>query len=349
MFRSDDLDFDLPAVIVPKTPRPIREHRLYVLREDGQAEHTRVDDLGEVLKAGDLIVFNDSKVMPVQFYLDENRFILFIQHEQDNLQSVIVICPFKPRVGESFTLSFGELTLLDHEPGWDVYSAKIDPIDPALNLPRIVAEYGQFPLPIYIQRIPKQEDETALQSVFARENGSIAPPVASSHFDAYSLERIRSSRVEIATVTLHIGYGTFRSFKTEYVDEHRMDEEFFSISATTIQKIEETRRRGGRVVAIGTTVVRVLESLGEDWDMHVTNNIDVSGHTNIFIKPPYRPKIVGGLLTNFQYPRLPVICMAATFVGLDKLRMLYEDAVSLDYNFFSLGDAMLLMFPAKSC
>lgn len=345
MFEADDLDFQLAGVRFPTVPRPLDEHRLYVYDATTDTSHDALaQEIGQFLRPGDLMVFNNSRVEPVQFYLDDSRFILLIQPHLDTLDRVRVICPFKPSVGETLQLPFATIFLMEHEPGWDVYWARICPSDDSRTLVDLIRQHGQFPLPIYIQRRPTPGEEDSYQSVFARIDGSIAPPVAGSHFSLASIEAARARGIEIAEVTLHVGYGTFRSFKTKMVDDHVMDPEGYSISRDVISQIERTRMAGGRVIAVGTTVARVLETVGNDWESALNSQADVVGETTLFIKPPYSPKIVGGLVTNFQYPRLPVICMAATFVGLDPLRELYKSAVERGYMFYSLGDAMLLLF-----
>jgi S-adenosylmethionine:tRNA ribosyltransferase-isomerase len=345
MFEAHDLDFHLSGVRYPTEPRPLDEHRLYVYdKATDTSRHAMAQGIGHLLRPGDLMVFNNSRVEPVQFYLDDTRFVLLIQPQLDTLERARVICPFKPAVGETLHLPFATVSLMEHEPGWDVYWARISPSDDSESLATFVRRHGQFPLPIYIQRRPAPGEEDSFQSVYAKIDGSIAPPVAGSHFSMECLEAARAYGIDIAEVTLHVGYGTFRSFKTRMVDDHVMDPESFSISRDVIRQIERTRRTGGRVVAIGTTVARVLETVGADWESAIKSQTDVQGETTLFIKPPYTPRIVGGLVTNFQYPRLPVICMAATFVGLQPLRQLYSAAVERGYLFYSLGDAMLLLF-----
>ena len=342
--RSDEIDFGLNDVRVPKEPRPLSEHRLLVHdANSGSTEHSMMFDLGNHLLPGDLLVFNDSRVLPIALYLDDVRFILVVEPQFDSLSNVRVICPFKPAVGETLKFPFADVVLLDHEPGWDVYRANIIPSGEIESLSELIGQFGKFPLPIYIQRQPRREDERALQNFYAEVDGSIAPPVAGTHFSPELVASLNELGVLHTMVTLHVGYGTFRSFKSEFVDDHRMDSERFHASEESISMIAAAMDRGSRVVAVGTTAVRVLETLGQDWEGALGSK-GINGETSIFIKPPYTPKIVGGLITNFQYPRLPVIAMAATFVGLENLREVYVDAFARDYAFYSYGDAMLLKF-----
>ena len=301
-------------------------------------------DIASVVSEGDVFVFNDTYVDKVAFYLDDSRFILVIEPEKSNFDDVKVICPFKPSVGESFKFDFGSIILDTHEPGWDVYHAHFHLFHEVGTMRDLLEKFGQFPLPIYIRRQPDARDEEALQGYYAVRNGSIAPPVAGTHFDSETIASMTDKGVSIAKITLHVGYGTFRSFKTEYVDQHAMDPEWYSIPLETIAVLKRAREEGKRVVAVGTTVARALETVGSVWEDVLKSGASVSGETTIFIQPPYKPKLITGLITNFQYPRLPVICMAASFVGLDNLRNVYGESVKRGYKYYSYGDAMFLEF-----
>jgi S-adenosylmethionine:tRNA ribosyltransferase-isomerase len=343
--RSEAFDFGLDDVTVPQGPRSIDAHRLLVYdRASGHIDDASMRTLGNHLAPGDLLVFNDSRVIPVQLYRDDGTFILLIEPAHPSLTNVRMICPFKPRVGETIQFPYASILLTEHEPGWDVYRGDITAFDPIVDLGDFVRQHGQFPLPIYLKRQPTPADSLALQSVYARIDGSIAPPVAGSHFDDALIRRLAEQGIKTATITLHVGYGTFRSFKTTYIDDHVMDPEYFNISRETIAEVAETIERGHRVVAVGTTSARALETVGMHWSDAKRSASDQTGETRLFIKPPYTPRLVRGLITNFQYPRLPVIAMAATFVGLQELRDVYAHAYRNDYMFYSYGDAMLLKF-----
>lgn len=343
--RSDSFDFGLNEIHIPKEPRPISEHRLLVHNaSNGHTSHSDMMHIREHLDEGDVLVFNDSKVMPVSLYRPDNTFVLIIEPHEQALNNVRLICPFKPKVGEVISFPYADIELIEHEPGWDVYRGNIVPRDGITTVAELLSHHGQFPLPIYIDRQPLAADTRALQNHFAAVDGSIAPPVAGTHFNSDLMNVLRASGIETVMVTLHVGYGTFRSFKSEYIEDHVMDSERFAVSRDAIRKIESARKRGSRIVAVGTTSARVLETLGARWVDVVKADVDVSDATSIFIRPPYTPKIVGGLVTNFQYPKLPVIAMAATFVGLENLREVYLSARDLEYSFYSYGDAMLLKF-----
>ncbi len=222
--RADDYDFGLADVDVPKEPRPVSEHRLLVYdAPNDRISHAMMRSIADQLEAGDVLVFNDSRVMPVSLYLSDDRFVLLIEPDRESLEGVRVICPFKPRAGEVISFPFGRVELKAHEPGWDVYRANIVPNEGVGSLRELLRRHGQFPLPIYLRRQPTLADERALQNFFATVDGSIAPPVAGTHFDAALMESIAAAGIRTVMVTLHVGYGTFRSFKSEYIDEHVMD------------------------------------------------------------------------------------------------------------------------------
>jgi S-adenosylmethionine:tRNA ribosyltransferase-isomerase len=200
-----------------------------------------------MLTPGDLLVFNNSKVVPASLYLDAERFILFTEPQEATFETSRVICPFKPRVGDEFDVAGAHITLIAHEPGWDVYHARTRLEEKYDSIYSFLLENGRLPVPIYLKRIPTQQDEAALQNVYAKNEGSIATPVAGMHFSSESIIDIRNKGIEIAEVTLHVGYGTFRSFKTEYIDQHVMDGEVYSVTADSMESIIRAKARGSKL------------------------------------------------------------------------------------------------------
>lgn len=345
--KSSDLDFSLSGFRIAQTQRPYNEHRLLVYNNASKkTQHIMFEDILSVFNKDDLLVFNNSKVIPVSIFLDPEHFILFIEPFKTSLTDVRVICPFKPKVGEIFEVNGSNIELTFHEPGWDVYHATITSINNKhANLTEFLDDYAKLPMPIYLKRIPTAEDQIALQNVYASSPGSIATPVAGLHFSKELLSNLKSQGIHMAEVTLHVGYGTFRSFKTEYIDDHKMDKEFYTVNKEAFEEIKLAKDRGSRIIAVGTTSARVLESIAarDDIETYYTNGLQMTGDTSIFIYPPYQFKLTDGLITNFQYPRLPVLAMAAAITGLETLKGIYDESLREDYMYYTFGDAMLLL------
>lgn len=342
---SSDLDFGLTGFEVPQTQRPYSEHRLIICENNSKEfKHIMFEDILEVLKRDDLLVFNNSKVTPASIFLEPGKFLLFIEPLSQSLTNVRIICPFKPAVGECFEVNGVVIVLTYHEPGWDVYHADVCTDGRYDSLVDFLHDFAKIPMPIYLKRIPTTEDEIALQNFFAKYPGSISTPVAGLHFSPDLLQKLNENGIHTTEVTLHVGYGTFRSFKTEYVNDHKMDSEWYTVSPDALYEIRNAVKRGSRIIGVGTTSVRVLESIADSLELHSEMNIteNLTGETQIFIYPPYTFKLADGLITNFQYPRLPVLTMAAAFTGIDRLRELYIEAIKKQYKFYSFGDAMLL-------
>ena len=340
--KSDQFDFGLRDITIAQAPRPFKEHRLLVHKAGNDSNiHTRVEDIYSVLQPGDLLVFNNSRVFPASLYRDDGSFVLFTNPFDPRLKNVKAICPFKPAVGDVIEFPFANIHIRAHEPGWDVYLVDVESVDPFPDLPSFLGRFGQMPMPIYLKRVPTAADTAALQNFFAVEPGSIAPPVAGQHFSPELIQTLRRKGILTAEVTLHVGYGTFRSFKSEYIDQHEMDSELYSIPGSVIDTIKRVKRCGGRVIAVGTTSARVLETVGDRLPYQPIPQI-LRGETSIFIYPGYIFNTIDGLITNFQYPRLPVIAMAAAITGIEELRRVYDDAIVNNYMFYSYGDAMLL-------
>lgn len=343
---SSDLDFNLTGFEIPQTQRPYNEHRLIVCEQNtDKFKHIMFEDIEDVLRKDDLLVFNNSKVTPASIFLEAGKFLLFIEPLSQPLTNVRIICPFKPTVGERFVIDDNTIVLTYHEPGWDVYHADVFTDGKYDSLVDFLHDYAKIPMPIYLKRIPTTDDETALQNFYAKYPGSISTPVAGLHFSPDLLNHLKENGIHSAEVTLHVGYGTFRSFKTEYVNDHRMDSEWYSVTPDSLYEIRNAIKRGSRIIGVGTTSVRVLESIADCDELRSETVISESltGETQIFIYPPYNYKLADGLITNFQYPRLPVLAMAAAFTGLDRLKALYNESIKEKYKFYSFGDAMLLI------
>lgn len=254
-----------------------------------------------------------------------------------------VICPRKLDVGERLEFTSGVFIVREQESQPNLYLGDLLPNENLPSLQTFLQKHGSMPLPNYINRAPDDRDEQDFQTVFARHLGSIAAPTASLHFTREVIEELLAREIEVVELTLHIGHGTFRSFKTEYVDEHKMDKEEYHVSLSSLQRLGKALRENRRIIAVGTTSTRVLESIAPYIQHYETVEQDITASTDIFIYPPYSFKIISGLLTNFHYPKMPVMSLACAFCGLEELRRVYQAALELDYLFYSYGDAMLAL------
>ena len=339
--NTKDFYYDLPEELIAQHPAEPRDSsRLMVYHRDTKnVEHRIFRDITEYLRPGDALVINETKVIPARLFGKkvgtdrEVEFLLLNKLSQDTWQ--ILMRPGKKlRIGDR--VYFGEkLTgevLEKQADGVTIAKFYFDGI-----FETILDEYGNMPLPPYIYE--KLEDKTRYQTVYAKEQGSAAAPTAGLHFTPELLERIRGMGVKIVPILLHVGLGTFRPVKVEDVEKHTMHSEYYSVSPEAAGIINETRANGGRVVAVGTTSVRTLESASRD-----DGTLEAkSGNTNIFIYPGYRFKCVDCLITNFHLPESTLIMLVSALIGREETLGLYKLAVEEKYRVFSFGDAMLVV------
>jgi S-adenosylmethionine:tRNA ribosyltransferase-isomerase len=350
--RIEELDFDLPAEAIAQTPADPRDScRLMYLPAVGPAEHKVFSDLPRLLRRGDTLVFNDSKVLPAR---------VVAQKPSGGMVEILFLCPagaqgvsagadwealVRPsrrlRVGSVMIVGETEQLELIEERGegrWVVRATD------GRSLVALMEKNGRLPLPPYIAEYP--DDPSTYQTVYASVLGSAAAPTAGLHFTEELLARLASEGIESAWVTLHVGLDTFLPIRESVVEEHRIHTESYEVAPETVAKIRATRARGGSVVAVGTTVSRVLETLGQagvfssDGPPHA-----LCGSTAIYITPGYHFLTVDALLTNFHLPRSTVLTLTMAFAGVDRLRAAYSEAVARGYRFFSFGDAMLIEKP----
>lgn len=343
-------DFELPPELIAQRPASRRDaSRLLVLdRATGQIRaHARVADLPDFLSPGDLLVSNDTRVFPARLLgrrdpsggaveclllrrVDGERWEALV-HPGQKLKpgsQVVFEGPGLVLRGEILERHFhGRRTVrLEAEAGLDV--------------DQVVDAIGHVPLPPYIHRPDEGDDRDRYQTVFARARGSVAAPTAGLHFTPELLARIEASGVERAEVTLHVGYGTFKPVHVEHVEEHRVDEETYEISAEAAGRIGKARRAGRRVIAVGTTTTRALEAAAIRGDAEVGPG---RAATDLFIHPGFRFQVVGGLFTNFHLPRSSLLMLVSAFAGREHVLAAYHDAISAGYRFYSYGDAMLVL------
>ena len=339
--KKSDFYYDLPEELIAQTPvEPRNSSRLMKIdRKTGDIVHSRFYNLCDYLKKGDLLVLNDSRVLPARLYgekKDTGSFIEFLLLEQkgDKLWEIICRPGKKAKVGTEFSFGNGILTAKVIEVKDD--GNRIVKFSCEGNFYAVLDEIGQMPLPPYITE--KLEDKERYQTVYSKELGSAAAPTAGLHFTKEQLEEIRSMGVDIAYVTLHVGLGTFRPVKEDDILNHKMHSEHYHLSEETAEKINRTKASGGRVIAVGTTSCRTLES------MELENGLVKSGdgYTDIFIYPGYKFKLLDGLITNFHLPESTLIMLVSAFLGYENTMNAYKIAVEEKYRFFSFGDAMFI-------
>jgi S-adenosylmethionine:tRNA ribosyltransferase-isomerase len=336
--RASDFDYDLPEELIAQAPLERRDQsRLFVLhRSSGKFEHSHFSDLANYLRPGDLIAFNDSKVIPARLHgmnrETGGKFELLLLHEVTLNDGWVMMRPGKrARVGTEIAIS-GEITATVMEINTEGHRrVRFSGVPNILDaLPSI----GETPLPPYIKRPADAADAERYQTVFAQHRGSVAAPTAGLHFTPEIFQKLRDRGVQTAFVTLHVGFGTFAPVKSEKIEEHTMHEERFVIRDETARAIALAKRERRRVIAVGTTTLRVLESTaGKAGD----------GRTNIFILPPFEFKMVDALLTNFHLPRSTLLMLVSAFAGRELVLSAYAEAVRQRYRFFSYGDAMLIL------
>ena len=347
--KKSDFHYELPDSLIAQAPLPQRSaSRLLVVPPDGAAlvdQHVR--DLGRWLRAGDLLVFNDTRVIPARIFGQKEsggRVEILIERLQpDQCARVQIGASKSPKAGSRIVLDAGgEAEVLGRD--GEFYRLRFHVAD---TLEGWLLKAGRLPLPPYIHRDPGIDDDERYQTVFARELGAVAAPTAGLHFDDALLETLRGQGVEFGHVTLHVGAGTFQAMRVEDVREHRMHSEWLNVGAALVEQVRATRARGGRVIAVGTTVVRALESAMRRNEAGDSELQPFAGETRIFIFPGYRIRSVDALLTNFHLPESTLLMLVSAFAGKARVFAAYEHAVREQYRFFSYGDAMLL-FPEVS-
>lgn len=335
---TSDFDYDLPPERIAQHPAPRGESRLLVLDREGPERHRRVRDLPDLLRPGDLLVINDTRVIPARLFGRRpgggQIEILLTGKAGDREWDALVKPGRRAKPGTVLTLDEGLTAEITEKEETGRHRLRFsEPIEPHLE------RLGHMPLPPYIQREDEAEDRERYQAVWARTPGAIAAPTAGLHFTREILDRLAATGVEIAEVTLHVGLGTFKPVTADRIEDHRMESERWEVSETTAEAIRRTRERGGRVVAIGTTVVRTLESaaLAGGGEVHAG-----SGATELFITPGFQFRVVDVLLTNFHLPKSTLLMLVSAFAGREKVLSAYEEANRESYRFYSYGDAMLL-------
>ena len=340
--KTSDFYYDLPQEQIAQTPIEPRDHsRLMVLsRKDDSIEHKHFYDIIDYLNEGDTLIVNDSRVIPARIYgykEDTGAKIEFLLLKQlDGKRWETLVKPGKKaKIGTRFIFGDGLLTAEVVDVIED--GNRIVELTSEENIYSTLDKIGQMPLPPYITE--KLEDQERYQTVYSHELGSAAAPTAGLHFTNELLDKIRAKGVNIGYVTLHVGLGTFRPVKVDDVTKHKMHSEHYEVPAETAELIRQTKANGKRVIAVGTTSCRTLESVAAEHGEVVA----CDGYTDIFIYPGFEFKVLDGLITNFHLPESTLIMLVSAFYGYDKTMKAYDIAVKEKYRFFSFGDAMALL------
>ncbi|RYZ71886.1 MAG: tRNA preQ1(34) S-adenosylmethionine ribosyltransferase-isomerase QueA [Lysobacteraceae bacterium] len=345
--KKADFHYDLPDALIAQAPLPERSASRLLVVPPGEAAFIdqQVRDLPQWLAPGDLLVFNDTRVIPARIFGHKQTGgrveILVERLLPDNCARVQVGASKSPKPGSRIALDGGgEAEVLGRD--GEFYRLRFE-VGEALE--SWLLQAGRLPLPPYIHREPGVDDDERYQTVFARELGAVAAPTAGLHFDEALLQALRDKGVEFGHVTLHVGAGTFQPVRVDDVRDHAMHSEWLNVGAALVEQVRAARARGSRVVAIGTTVVRALESAWRRSESMPDGELQpFAGETRIFIFPGYRIRSVDALLTNFHLPESTLLMLVSAFSGKPRVFAAYEHAVRERYRFFSYGDAMLL-FP----
>ncbi|WP_250278730.1 tRNA preQ1(34) S-adenosylmethionine ribosyltransferase-isomerase QueA [[Clostridium] colinum] len=340
--KLKDFYFDLPERLIAQTPLKDRTSSklMVVNKETGEIKHEHsFKDILNYLKEGDCLVLNDTKVIPARLFgkrkhTGANIEILLLERKSDNKWEALVNPGKKAKIGD--TIVFGEGILEGTieeiiEGGNRIIRFKYDGI-----FEEVLDKLGQMPLPPYIKQ--RLEDKDRYQTVYAKNEGSSAAPTAGLHFTNELLEEVKNKGIKIAKLTLHVGLGTFRPVKVDNILEHKMHSEYYSLDEENAKIINEAKKNGGRIITVGTTSTRTLESIADENGIVKAD----SGYTDIFIYPSYKFKIVDSLITNFHLPESSLIMLVSAFSTRDNIINAYNEAVLNEYRFFSFGDAMFL-------
>lgn len=329
--KLSDFDYTLPKELIAQYPLRERDTaRLLVLhRKSGSIEHRTFKDITEYFKEDELLVLNDTKVLPARLIgsrLSGGRVELLLLEHKEGLRFSALIRPGRVKSKEKIIFDGGRISCVITDRNEVSFSAQ--------DLAQIYG-YGLMPLPPYIKRDPVESDNNDYQTLYAKNEGSIASPTAGLHFTEALIEEIKSKGVNIVCITLHISYSTFRPVETEDISRYHMDEEYFKIQEETLKSIEQAKKKKKRIFAVGTTACRTLETYAlED---------KKEGYTNLFIYPGFKFKAVDCLITNFHLPRTTLFMLVCTFAGDTLIKRAYQEAIERKYRFYSYGDAMLII------
>jgi S-adenosylmethionine:tRNA ribosyltransferase-isomerase len=333
--RLNDFDFDLPKSLIAQTPTNNRtDSRLLVPRST--IIDAQFNQIANFIQPNDLLVLNNTRVIPARLFAHKDtggRVEIMVERVlKDNKAIAMIRASIAPKVDSSIELENGvNVKVLSKDDSFYTLEFETESIKELLDC------VGHVPLPPYIDRPDNMKDESRYQTVYATKDGAVAAPTAGLHFDNTLLDELSAKGIEHCFVTLHVGAGTFQPVKTEQIKDHVMHSEYFEINQNTVDKINQTKANGGRIIAIGTTSVRSLESAAISGKLMACRE-----ETDIFIYPGFEFKIVDMMVTNFHLPKSSLLMLVSAFIGHDKMIKAYRHAINKEYRFFSYGDAMLL-------
>lgn len=337
--KKTDFNYILPAHLIAQNPLENRtaSRLLYMNKQSGELSDRQFTDFIELCQPNDLLVFNNTKVIPARLFGHKQtggKVEILIERLLDEHSAIAHVKASKAvKAGAIIELDSGfSCEVLGREQ--DLYRLRFNGEQPLLA---ILAQIGHIPLPPYITRADNQRDFSRYQTVFAQQEGAVAAPTAGLHFDEAMMAKIQAKGIAQVFVTLHVGSGTFQPVRVENLAEHIMHQEYFAVSQPAVDAVQQTRAKGGRVIAIGTTAVRALESASQSGDLQAD-----FGDTDLFITPGYQFKSVDAMLTNFHLPESTLLMLVSAFAGYQNIMRAYQHAITQQYRFFSYGDAMFL-------
>lgn len=337
MYRQD-FYYDLPEHLIaqyPASPRHSAKLLAYLKASQEIQHRAQVLDIVDYFSSGDLLISNNTKVLPARFYAQKSTGGKVEVLMERMLSEQIMLCHMR----SSKSPKAGSEILVNQQWKLKVLGRMGDLFEVEANgaIVDMLNDVGHMPLPPYIQREDEESDQHHYQTIFAKHEGSVAAPTAGLHFDEVLLQKLKDKNIELEQVTLHVGAGTFQPVRTDKIEDHVMHYEWYEVSPSLLEKIKQTKARGGRVIAVGTTSLRALESAARD------DFKQLSGLTNLFITPGYQFQVIDGLMTNFHLPESTLLMLVSALIGRDAMMRVYQEAVQQAYRFFSYGDACLFI------
>ncbi len=347
--KTREFHYDLPPQLIAQKPSEVRSQSrlLHYSRTDKNIEHRQFSDIVDLINPGDLLVFNNTRVIPARIYGHKEtggKVEILIERLTSEFRCLAHVRASKtPKPGSRLILSNPEKRL---QTSAQQFTVSIEGREGDLfvlssqagtSIAEIMENIGHMPLPPYISRDDTEDDFSRYQTVYADNPGAVAAPTAGLHFDESVLDRLKNHGVDSAFVTLHVGAGTFQPVRSEQIEDHEMHFEYLTVPQETVDKCQQTRDNGGRIIAIGTTTVRSLETASLDGQLKT-----YAGETDIFIYPGYQFRSIDALITNFHLPESTLLMLISAFAGKDEMMRCYAEAVAEEYRFFSYGDAMFI-------